>query len=541
MRKSEKLPTRLLDVGFAGNLPRIRLVESASLPSDTEYMTLSHCWGGHPPVKLMKDKCAEYQKEIPADDLPLTFNEAIDFTRRMNQRYLWIDALCIIQDSADDWRKESAIMGQVYSGSVMNICAAASTDGQGGLYRLRDPLATSSCVIQPTWPLWSHEALVCYDQDGYSNDVCRSVLNERAWVLQERLLAPRMVNFTDKQIWWECRSLTASEGYPKGYVERDPLHYWSLTTHQEVPGIDREEGRMFLLCFIWDRIVEEYTKRKLTYNSDKLVALSGLAREAQMIYGVGQRGRDDYFAGIWACNGSRNLLWSTKRMNARLPDSISLQYSEQNSTNLPHRPDAYIAPSWSWASVNGPIYPPPQIIDLGWPAVQLMINSVGRTTPLADAFGAVTDGFMYLRAPLCEVSPQTLEPVDLPYNYIGGESALNLAGGEVLIYWDDWTTSLAIQSSVSPVYLMGIQSLFSDHEAWTYGLVLMPTHAERGQYRRVGYFEFVEPVEKTPKHPWCDLEEMVGAKPLKEELYEKVENAKVWDGRGLNGYTFTLV
>ncbi len=168
----DKLPTRHLDVGLPSDPQRVRLVETVQPAGPTEYTTLSHCWGKQPLIKLTKENYSAFQEEIPATQLPLTFSEAINFTRRLGKQYIWIDALCIIQDSPDDWIRESATMAQVYSGSFLNICATASPDGQGGLYRQRDPLAAASCVIRPSWPKWDHDPLVCYDQDGFKDDVC---------------------------------------------------------------------------------------------------------------------------------------------------------------------------------------------------------------------------------------------------------------------------------------------------------------------------------------------------------------------------------
>ncbi|CAG9942401.1 unnamed protein product [Clonostachys rosea f. rosea IK726] len=90
-----------------------------------DYATLSHCWGGQSIIKLTTDALAQFQKKIETASLPQTFRDAILVARRLGIRYLWIDSLCIIQDSLQDWQKEAALMGEVYSNSTLNVMATA--------------------------------------------------------------------------------------------------------------------------------------------------------------------------------------------------------------------------------------------------------------------------------------------------------------------------------------------------------------------------------------------------------------------------------
>jgi hypothetical protein len=84
-------------------------------------MTLSHCWGGRSHIKLTMDNTEDFQSNIPCDDLPKTFLEAISVVKHLGIAYLWIDALCIIQDSPSDWACEAAKMPKVYANSFLNI------------------------------------------------------------------------------------------------------------------------------------------------------------------------------------------------------------------------------------------------------------------------------------------------------------------------------------------------------------------------------------------------------------------------------------
>ena len=192
------LPTRLVDVGQTPYETSIRLCDGKSLRVETEYVTLSHCWGKKVSPKLLTTNCSRFYNSIPQDQLSRTFADAVEMTRRLGRRYLWIDALCIIQDSVEDWNIEASTMGEVYSRSYLNIAATASTDGQGGLFRTRDPLSITPCRIVPTWEDFSREPLVYFDTSQYRTDIEEAPMNQRAWVVQERLLAPRVVHFSDR-------------------------------------------------------------------------------------------------------------------------------------------------------------------------------------------------------------------------------------------------------------------------------------------------------------------------------------------------------
>jgi hypothetical protein len=107
-------------------------------PGPIEYLTLSHCWGKDQIFRLLETNIDQLRKAIPTNRLPQTFQQAIALTKRMGHRYIWIDSLCIIQDSEDDWHYESSRMGDVYKNSFCNISATAAEDGRMGLFFERD-------------------------------------------------------------------------------------------------------------------------------------------------------------------------------------------------------------------------------------------------------------------------------------------------------------------------------------------------------------------------------------------------------------------
>lgn len=125
-----QMPTRLLDV-FGGS---VKLSEHFGSEFQ-DYIALSHCWGKAQPLRTLSTNIAQHRDDIPIASLPKTFLDSIDVARYLGVRFVWIDSLCIIQDSKDDWEHESSRMADVYGCSYLTILATASEDGRGGLFR----------------------------------------------------------------------------------------------------------------------------------------------------------------------------------------------------------------------------------------------------------------------------------------------------------------------------------------------------------------------------------------------------------------------
>ena len=159
-------------------------------PLTSDYMTLSHCWGSSPTfLKLTLANINSMRHENHVSVLPKTFSDAIMVARYLAVRFLWIDALCIIQDSHEDWLQESALMQEVYSNSLCNIAAAKSFDNDQGLFADRDEEQLSPTTVHTTWNAMPLQEYVLIS-DFWDREVIAAPLHTRAWVLQERLLAP---------------------------------------------------------------------------------------------------------------------------------------------------------------------------------------------------------------------------------------------------------------------------------------------------------------------------------------------------------------
>jgi hypothetical protein len=211
---SRQLPTRLIDVGTSDMDLKLCLTES--LPRDTQYLTLSHCWGGKVFTMLTRNNFREFLSHILAGDLSKTFKDAIVATRSLGFKYLWIDSLCIIQGDEPDWQRESSRMGAVYTNSALNTAAAAAPNGDFGCFSTRRLDRMHGCkVAMRTRRDSSHTtAWDCSVLVGSEN---KNALNSRAWVYQESFLAPRTLSFTAHELFWECISSMTCETFPDSY------------------------------------------------------------------------------------------------------------------------------------------------------------------------------------------------------------------------------------------------------------------------------------------------------------------------------------
>lgn len=317
---SRFVPDRLIDVGGLEAV-EIRIISGTTVPDDSEYITLSHCWGkpdSSPLFKLLQSNFDSLSRGLRLSDLPKTFSEACLVTRELGLRYRWIDSLCIIQDSKEDWSRHAAVMWEVYTNAYLTLAATASRHSGEGLFRKRLSTTVSPCIVDvpDTHGQFDAGRYVCYHDDEWTALVDYAPLNHRAWVYQERLLSPRTVHFSETQLFWECHEFRASERYAFGIPPR-----YSHMNHRDLleQVVQRRVSMTSQSC--WHTLVSTYTSMSLTYESDKMVALSAVARRLSSIPGKWR-----YLAGLWESNLIGQLCWE--------------------ATARTTRPTAYRAPSW---------------------------------------------------------------------------------------------------------------------------------------------------------------------------------------------------
>jgi hypothetical protein len=217
------MPSRLIDVGSERqNFVNLTDAWLSSGRPSSKYLTLSHCWGLSMPesAKTTTLNLSRHFRRIRIRKLPKTFRDAIMMTRRLGYRYIWIDSLCIIQNSELDWTHESALMGKIYSHSSCTLAAAGSADCHGGLFRNRKELAIFKESSAPGTVNASPFVLVKNAYVNWEIVFDRSPLNTRGWTLQERELSPRIIYFTKETLLFECREARGNEHGATNGTER---------------------------------------------------------------------------------------------------------------------------------------------------------------------------------------------------------------------------------------------------------------------------------------------------------------------------------
>lgn len=270
--------------------------------------------------------------------MPKTFQDTIAVCRYLHIRYLWIDSVCIMQDKDDlsDWSREASLMHKVYTYSHCNIAASDAPDGTHGLFRTRFATDVEPVKIKIALRGAPPREYNCEEKYFWRLRVNDTVLNKRGWVFQERLLAPRVLIFGHDQILWECRVHGACEKYPRKLPaqltpESDNKANFNYHKYLQTPA-SRNDGRYAHCYGLWDEVVRSYTHTTLTNSSDKMIAISGIAKSFAIILG------DIYVVGMWRGHLHQGLMWKSWGFG-----------------HMRTRPTDYRAPTWSWASIEGPV------------------------------------------------------------------------------------------------------------------------------------------------------------------------------------------
>jgi hypothetical protein len=392
-------------------------------------------------------------------ELALTFRDAITVTQKLGLQYLWIDALCIIQDSPTEWHKEASQMARVYGNSHINIAATSSMDAEGGLFKQRDPIILNGCrgifpKVQNTSQVQASRSQehICMVRAAWLHQVERGTLNERGWVFQERLLAPRTIHFTSSQLFWECRELTASEEYPSGIPDTECARTSKslLTRFQDDHPLSPKVREVYSL---WYHLLQNYGEKQLTKDDDRLVALSGVA---EVVKGALPQ-NEEYLAGLWRSRLLSELFWG--------PGHVLSEKRDRRR------------PSWSWASLSAND-------GLSLTAVKRFKNFQGpkaeilgaNMRPIDNPLGAVRGGDLRLRARMCRAT--------IPRN------ELNINGNSL------YGVGFSLDHPCTPpeeVYLLEVFGLgklrpTGEDAVGSAGLLLYPAGEEKGTYSRVGVF-----------------------------------------------------
>lgn len=310
------------------------------------YIALSYVWGKIFSCRLMKDNLETLQtahalREVEtAESIPITIRHAIDLTRQLGERYLWVDMLCIVQDERDDLKaQELSKMGDIYQNACLTIIAADGGHADHGLRGIREisqPLKRS--CTQHVFSLGKNAKAIFRmfrkqnerEEDDPYDPI--TVYYRRAWTFQEYLFSRRRVIFEKGSVLWECccttwfEDIDCSDGVKLGQ---------SAILGRNISLFQKGSPDLYNLM----KMVNSFNQRQLTYEEDSLSAFSGLASAMSLSFVGG------FLCGLPELFFDIALLWQPDgELRRRRNTSSEAAFSFAQSSTLP---------SWSWAGWAG--------------------------------------------------------------------------------------------------------------------------------------------------------------------------------------------
>ncbi|KAL3425211.1 hypothetical protein PVAG01_04492 [Phlyctema vagabunda] len=292
------------------------------------YVALSYVWGTRKNYTTEISNVRVHQQqgslETFFDKIPLVIRDAMHLVRRLGLRYLWVDSLCIVQDSKRSWNLNSRVMDLIYGNAYLTICAADGNDAWFGLKALDDFAHIVKQHIVECAP-----GVRLMVSQLAETGINASKWNTRAWTFQERLLSRRCLIFTEGRVFFQCRSATMSEDL----VSVSQGAGWSLDLAKALPQIlhelDRRPIRVYMNC------MARYSERKLTQSQDILAAFNGVSNMISKVM------RAPFIFGLPSSHFDLALLWEpligvTRRVQEPGQDFRDLTF-----------------PSWSWCGWKG--------------------------------------------------------------------------------------------------------------------------------------------------------------------------------------------
>ncbi|KAL9127217.1 MAG: hypothetical protein Q9217_003855 [Psora testacea] len=337
--RNSLLPSRVLDVGDVSRGNNLRLHLSA-MNERGRYIALSYCWGKAQSVTTNTHNVKEYSQRLPLDALHQSVRDAVIVTRKLNIRYLWVDALCILQDDAEDKAKEINVMCDIYKNAFLTIVASrANNVDDGFLSACLPPFKSDQPDVRYRFPYYCKDNRIgeIWLETIYG-ETHPEPLNMRGWALQEGVLSPRALIYKPSSVEWQCfRSGHRYKGnFPRELLTAD------TTPIDDVMDQPDSKAQASIRSEIWEAFIEDYTQRCLSFSEDKLPAVAGIASQLNKTW------CDKYLAGLWQTDILRQLAWQNR------------QHLRSTKTKSPlvvrPRPPVYRAPSWSWASIDDKIF-----------------------------------------------------------------------------------------------------------------------------------------------------------------------------------------
>ena len=491
-------PKRLLQCLSNGS---VRLVETGSRTQRCEYIALSYCWGdGKAVMKTMEKTLDRHQRGIPDESLPPLFQEVVALARGLNIAHLWIDSLCIIQDSGKDKVEEIQQMSDIFRGALVVVVAATASSPLDSLLRVKPQdqshtWRTASRIVYEEMDLDVKFRRRRSNNEHIDSDATfHTPIATRAWCFQEKLLASRCLVFCEDEVVWECRSCCLCEcGGEQEHFSDEGFIYrryqkmlLPLAEHEafQLDGTLKYFADAEAAYSFWASAVEKYSGRALTKRTDRLPAISAVA------WIVAQATGDRYLAGLWRDDLLAGLCWVAGG-------------STRDNDLRPHQ--EYIAPTWSWASRKfGGLYFPSYRGRLWHDADQASVVDAWTVVEGPNLCGPVSDGAIVLSGVHCDVEMTIAKSRDmqldfrhgkveidprvavmgLDYEYVEPDTKMDRLG-EISRYLRRVTDG---ETDKQPACSGTVHLLRLDQDV---SLILTPSRREKGAYERLGIFDQV--------------------------------------------------
>jgi hypothetical protein len=393
------LPQRVLDLRDFQTRGELRLFDGSSTRG--VYACLSYCWGTQNSCLTTRATLEHHFKGIPFDSLPQTYKDAVLVTSNLKIPFLWIDALCIIQDDIGykDWQEHSAQMVDIYGNSVVTIAATSTSNVCEGFLNISGPFVepfvfqkssqghsrfmTAEAPTPPPLTVYARRLLdhiwLASNKWATKDKIATKPLWSRGWCFQEEFLSPRVLGFYGDEMNFQCR-----EGHhcECGLRHRDPHDTNSMQSMKAIllaEFYSYEPGTS--VNSFWQSIIFDYSRRNLTVATDRLPALSGVARVIQGLFGA------RYLAGHW--HDEKFI--------------FSLCWQAACSTSSAPRFSKYVGPSWSWVSLPAGITRTNPLEDNYTLVKGTEVLAVETTLATADKTGAVLGGYLVVRGAFLDV------------------------------------------------------------------------------------------------------------------------------------------
>jgi len=484
-------PTRLVDLKRGLGLDFVKVVSSWSLrpTRETVYATLSYCWGGDQAIKTLRSTLQSHQAGIKISSLSQTLQDAIKVARSLRVEFLWIDSLCIVQDDPRDVTEEISRMSDYYENAFICISAASASSCNEGFLQPRsgNPYHHGPFELPYRGPDNSMGSIKLVTYADYSSAL--EPAKARAWIMQESLLAPRLLSYSYRNLAWSCRRVNCSDGGPYR-----PAHGWHDFKEREnwrrSQREDAHSHESFSIKY-WKELVQSYSRRGLTVPEDKFPALSAVAQKY-----AHTNSSLKYLAGLWHNTSHKchplfsQLFWTTPLYEFRFSHNLSFlgeRYSRNLEAKSIHRSRGCLAPSWSWAAIDGPI------IYEDWGDHMFEASNFKILDARVDAeiqqapFGAVRSGWLTVKGGMREIVPST-EVAVLPSTEMVQPGVVYRPDSE-----EDNKDLYKIMNGRMQGWLLEVASGGGNAKSTTphwnanmpKGLILV---ADRADYRRIGLF-----------------------------------------------------